>query len=115
MSADGTGGRDLDGPRAAPDHHVVVFENDHVRVLETVIRAGDTAPLHTHLSPHLMIIISGSHFVRRDESGTPLLDTRAADPPFVMPRYLWSDGTPAHTLENVGPDDLILQSIELKA
>jgi len=40
---------DLDGPIAAPDHHRVVFENDRVRVLETVVRPGDTTPLHTYL------------------------------------------------------------------
>ena len=28
--------------------------------------------------------------------------------------YLWSDGTPAHTLENTGADDLELWSVELK-
>ena len=28
---------DLDGPIAAPDHHHLVFENEHVRVLETIM------------------------------------------------------------------------------
>jgi hypothetical protein len=72
---------DLDGPIAAPDHHKVVFENEHVRVLETVIRVGDTAPLHTHLSKHVMLVSSGSHFIRRDAAGAVLLDTRAQEPP----------------------------------
>lgn len=106
-------GDTLDGPVAAPAHHQVVFENDHVRILDTRIPAGETAPLHTHLTPHVMIIRSGSHFVRRDEGGDALLDTRARDG-FAMPDYLWSDGTPAHTLENTGTDDLELWSVELK-
>ena len=105
---------DLDGPIAAPYQHRVVFENDHVRVLETVIRVGDTAPLHTHLARHLTIVSSGDHFIRRDATGAILFDTRASDPPFVMPRYLWSDGTPAHTLENTGTDDIAVIAIELK-
>ncbi len=105
---------DLDGPIAAPDHHRVVFENDHVRVLETTIRAGDVTPLHTHLAPHLTIVVGGSQFARRNAAGAILFDHRAADALFVMPRYLWSDGTPAHTLENTGTDDIELLSIELK-
>jgi len=105
---------DLDGPRAAPDHHRVVFENDRVRIVETVIRAGDTAPLHTHRAPHLVIFSSGSHFVRRDETGNVLFDTRTAVPDFVVPPYSWSDGVSAHTLENTGADDIVATLVELK-
>jgi hypothetical protein len=111
---DGERSEDLDGPAAAPDHHTVVFENDYVRVLDTVIRVGDTTPLHTHLAKHLMIVSSGSHFIRRDADGTVLVDTRAMDPPFVVPPLLWSDGTPAHTLENTGVDEIRIRAIELK-
>jgi hypothetical protein len=75
---------DLDGVIAAPDHHKVVFENDAVRVLETTIRAGDITPLHTHLTPTVLYVISGSHFIRRDEHGATIVDTRA-DPDFVLP------------------------------
>ena len=104
----------LDGPGAAPDHHRVVFENDRVRIVETVIRAGDTAPLHTHRAPHLVIISSGSHFVRRNETGNVLFDTRTAVPDFVMPPYSWSDGMSAHTLENTGADDIVAILVELR-
>ena len=105
---------DLDGPMAAPDHHRVVFENERVRVFETVIRAGDRTPLHTHLTPHVVIISTGSQFVRRDQTGAITFDTRAADPAFVMPVYSWSEGLSAHTLENTGTDDLTATSIEIK-
>ena len=104
---------DLDGPVAAPDHHAVVFDNDHVRVLETVVPPGDTTPLHTHLPLHLMLVVSGSHFVRRDAVGEVMLDTRAT-PGFAMPTYLWSEGTPAHTLENTGDDEIRVIAVELK-
>jgi hypothetical protein len=36
------------------------------------------------------------------------------DPPFVVPPLLWSDGTPAHTLENTGVDVIRIREIELK-
>jgi hypothetical protein len=104
---------DLDGPIAAPDHHRVLFENEAVRVLETTIRAGDVTPLHTHLSPTVSYVVSGSHLLRRDEHGETMLDTRS-DPDFVLPRVLYSPGTPRHTLENAGPDDLVVIGVELK-
>lgn len=70
----------LDGAIAAPDHHRVLFENDRVRVLETLVRAGDTTPVHTHLPPTVLYVLSGSHFIRRDPDGAVLLDTSRLEP-----------------------------------
>jgi len=103
---------ELDGVIAAPDRHEVIFENDVVRVLETTIRAGDITPLHTHLTPQVMYVVSGSHFIRRDEHGATMFDTRS-DPGFVLPRVLYSGGTPRHTLENTGSDELVVIGVEL--
>jgi len=104
---------DLDGVVAAPDHHTVIFENDAVRVLETIVRAGDITPLHTHLAPTVLYVVSGSHFIRRDEHGATVVDTRA-NPDFVLPRVLYSASLPRHTLENSGSDDLVVIGVELK-
>ena len=104
----------LDGPIAAPDHHRVVWENERVRVLETTIPAGAITPLHTHRASTVMYVVSGTSFIRRNELGTVMLDTSAMDPPFVMPPILWSDTGPAHTLENTGPDPLVVIGVELK-
>lgn len=104
----------LDGPIAAADNHRVLFENDRVRVLETLIPSGETTPIHTHRRPSVLYVLSGSSFIRRDERGEVMLDTSRLEPPFVMPRVLWSDFTPAHTLENSGPDDLLVIGVELK-
>ena len=106
---------ELDGPVAAPDHHRLVFENERIRVVETVIRSGDTAPLHTHLLPHVLLVSSGSQFVRRDAGGAVLVDTRDFGPDYTLPAYAWNDGIGPHTLENVGPDDIRATAIELKA
>ena len=103
---------ELDGVVAAPDHHRVLFENEVVRVIETTIRAGDTTPVHTHLAPTAMYVISGSQFVRRAPDGAVMLDT-GAEPAFVLPRVMFSPGTPAHTLENTGPDDLVVIGVDL--
>ena len=103
----------LDGVTVAPDHHRVIFENDEVRDLETTIPAGARTPLHTHLLPQVMCVVSGSHFVRRDEDGAVMFDSRA-DPAFILPRVLYSTGTPRHTLQNTGTGDLVVIGVELK-
>jgi hypothetical protein len=105
---------DLDGPKADPEHHRVVFENEHMRVLETIIDVGDRTPLHTHSAKHLMLASSGSHFIRRDATGAVVFDTRATEPPSVIEPIDWSEGTPAHTLENTGDDVIHVTAIELK-
>ena len=104
---------ELDGVAVAPDIHRVIFENDEVRVLETTIAAGEITPLHTHLTPTVMYVLSGSHFIRRDEHGATMVDTRA-NPDFVLPKVLFAESTPRHTLENTGADDLVVIGVELK-
>ncbi|HYH92787.1 MAG TPA: hypothetical protein VD763_06490 [Candidatus Saccharimonadales bacterium] len=104
---------ELDGLAVDPEHHRLLFENEEVRVLETTIAAGETTPLHTHLTATVMYVISGSHFHRRDEHGTTMVDTQA-EPGYVMPRVLYSPGTSRHTLQNTGIDDLVVIGVELK-
>ena len=105
---------ELDGPIGAPDQHAVIFENERVRVLQVTIRPGENAPLHTHRRPTLMYVLSGSHFIRRDEAGAVVVDTRAVVPPFEMPPVMWRESNPAHTLENSGEEDFVLIAVELK-
>jgi hypothetical protein len=100
-------------PSPHPANHAVVFENDHVRVLETVVPVGSKAPLHSHLLRHVMIVRSGGDFVRPDAADKVLLDTRTAQPPFEWPPYLWSDGIGPHTIENVGDTDISVIAVEV--
>ena len=103
---------ELDGVTVAPGNHHVIFENDEVRVIEITIPAGTTTPLHTHAAPTVLYRLSGSQFVRRDEHGETLFDSRA-DPDFVMPRVSFNASLPRHTIENTG-DDLVMIGVELK-
>ena len=41
----------LDGVKAAPETHKVIFENEHVRVLEVTIPPHSKEPVHTHCLP----------------------------------------------------------------
>lgn len=113
MSSDTLWPPELDGVIAAPDHHKILFENDHVRVIETIVAIGDTTPVHTHPRT-LMYVVSGDQFVRRADSGEVMVDTREQGEDFEMPHVIWSDGTPPHVIENPGSEDLIVIGVELK-
>lgn len=104
----------LDALVAAPDHHRLLFENEHVRVLETIIPPGETTPVHTHRWPAVFDIKSWSDFVRRDGEGNIMVDSRTVESSAAPGSYLWSGALPPHTLENVGRQEIRLVSIEVK-
>jgi hypothetical protein len=105
---------DLDALVAAPDHHMLLFENDRVRVLDTCVPAGDQTPVHTHRWPGALYVISWSDFVRYDDTGSVLLDSRTVPALRNPPPALWSEPLPPHSLQNVGEADLRIVSVELK-
>lgn len=104
----------LDALVAAPEQHRLVFENAHVRVLDTRIAPGERTPVHTHCWPASHYVVSWSDFVRRDATGAVLVDTRAAGAR-AKPEALWGDALPPHSLENVGADPLHIISTEVKS
>ena len=105
---------DLDALAAAPRHHTVLLENERVRVLDTRIPPGDLVPLHTHCWPSVLYVLSWSDFVRRDASGTIIVDSRAAGASGSPPSVLWSAPLPPHSLENVGSGEIRIISVEIK-
>ena len=78
----------VDALVAAPDQHRLVFENAHVRVLDTRIAPGERTPVHTHRWPASHYVVSWSDFVRRDAAGTVLVDTRASGIRATVPEAL---------------------------
>ena len=104
---------ELDALLAAPEHHRLLFENERVRVLKTVIRAGEITAVHTHRWPNVQYIVSATDFVRRDGDGKVTFDTRAAGAP-TPSTALWSEPIPPHSLENVGDAELAVIMVELK-
>lgn len=103
---------ELDAVIAAPRHHRLVFENEHVRILDTHIPAGETVPVHTHRWPAVYYTLSFSHFIRRDGEGKMLMDSRLL--PAALPESAWLDCLPPHSVENVGATEIRLISFELK-
>jgi hypothetical protein len=104
----------LDALVAAPHHHRLLLENEHVRVLETAIPAGERTTVHTHRWPNVEYIVSAAEFVRRDGGGKVTLDTRAGTGSPKPSTVQWSDPLPPHSLENVGDATLRVIMVELK-
>lgn len=104
----------LDALIAAPAQHRLVFENDWVRVLDTRIAPGERTPIHTHRWPAVHHVMSWSDFVRRDDKGVVLLDTRAEGVAAAPGAVLWGEALGPHTLENVGHESVHILSVEIK-
>ena len=104
-----------DALTAAPDYHKVILENERVRVLDTSMRAGERTPVHTHRWPAVLYVLSWSDFIRYDDNGNVLLDSREVDALKVAPTVLWSAPLPPHSLLNIGTADMHIISVELKA
>jgi hypothetical protein len=105
---------ELDAMIAAPDYHDVMLENESVRVIRTRIAPGQRTPVHTHQWSGVLHIISWSHFVRYDDIGVVLLDSRTVESLKVPPQILWAAPLPPHYVENVGGQELNIISVELK-
>jgi hypothetical protein len=103
----------LDGVVAAPEHHKVLIENDEVRVVETIVRARDRTPVHTHPKT-VFVVVSEAEFIRRDDSGNVMFDSRAQGNSPGNRQVTWSEGTPPHVIENTDDADLIVIGVELK-
>ena len=104
----------LDALIAAPQHHKLLFENEFVRVLDTLIPPGETTAIHTHRYPASTYILSWSDFVRFDDKGNVLLDTRTLDKKPGPGAANWVEALPPHTLQNVGAQDIHVISVEQK-
>jgi len=113
MSENWTWPAGLDAVIAAPNHHTVLLENEHVRVLDTRIEPGELTPLHTHRWPSVYYVVSWADFIRRDGEGNVLVDTRQK-PKGPVPKVIWSEPLPPHTLENAGTVAIHVVSVEIK-
>ena len=80
----------LDALAAAPRHHRLLLENDSVRVLDTCVEAGETVPLHAHQWPAAYYVLSWGDFVRRDEGGEIVLDSRKKPMAVAPGQAIWA-------------------------
>ena len=104
----------LDAMSAAPDHHDVLLENEHVRVLDTRLGPGERTPIHTHQWPAVLYIMGWSDFIRYDPEGNVLVDSRSMGSKPAVGTSLWSAPLMPHYVHNIGEKPLHVIAVELK-
>jgi len=104
----------LDAMTAAPDHHEVLMENDHVRVLDTRLGSGERTAIHTHRWPATLYVMSWSDFLRRDADGNAIADSRDLERQPAPGDALWLPPLTPHSVENIGQSELRIIAVELK-
>ncbi len=93
---------------AAPGEHKVLFENDQVRILESVVPVGSRVPFHTHQWDSIMIITQGSRFLVETSSGE-IKEERWGASVERFPGSLESD-----IYTNLGPEEFLAIAFEIK-
>ena len=96
----------IDPTKASPDNYKLLFENDHVCVLEMNLRAGNTDKQHSHHDETVYFISGGKVKIH-----LPNGEAVEADLPdgHVMWHEAWT-----HTVENVGTRDIKAIIVEPK-
>ncbi len=105
----------MDGVTAAPNNHRVLFENEMVRVFESIVRVGETTPAHSHLAPRVMYALSGTTYVRRTPDGTVIEDSGFDEVAESHYKIMWSGPTEVHAIENTGNEDMVVVAFEILA
>jgi quercetin dioxygenase-like cupin family protein len=105
----------LDAVTAAAGHHRVLLENDRVRVLDALVKPGETVPLHTHKWPSAVYIISSDDFIRLDANGSVVADSRKMDINSEPGTVIWLPPLETHSVRNVGEKETRAIVFELKS
>ena len=96
----------LDPVRLDPRYHIVVFENDRVRVLRTILEPHIKSPSHEH--PHYVVV-----YLTDLHTTMTLADGRQVDNPRKPGDIAWRDAL-KHVTENIGDRTAMEIQVELK-
>lgn len=98
----------FDAVIAAPENHVVVFENGKVRVIKVIIRPGEIENMHTHRWPSVFLVTSFPNLNYYTEDGTP--HPRTGSRKEGVPTWIEPEGI--HAVENV--DDRLFEGVRIE-
>jgi hypothetical protein len=111
----------LDAVRAASDFHHVLFEDEHVRVLEIVIPAASVEPVHIHALPSVITGDTGGadgakfvyiQYEMKDGKFAEVSRNEVSPTPGY--RTVWSAPEGPHAIANIGPVSVSFMRIEMK-
>ncbi len=105
---------ELDAMAAAPVHHLVLLDNNQVRVLDTRLGPGERTPVHAHQWPAALYVLSWSDFVRRDAAGAVIVESCNWERRPAPGEALWGPALVPHSVENVGDAELRIIAVEIK-
>ena len=98
--------RPPDATEVDPDGHRVVFENDHVRVLEVRNTAGTVLPVHSH-QPRVVVAIGPYRIKSIELDGVEsVIDRRPGE-------AIWADDEDHRAEMLIGPTHVI--EVEIKS
>lgn len=90
------------------DGHLILIDNDRVRVNRLVLKPGESSKMHTHQMRGLGIVLYDSTIEITAPDGTKRrLEPKAGD-------HAWQDAGTTHIIKNIGSDIFEAIDIELK-
>lgn len=106
--------KDQDAVVSAKKNHIILLENDTVRVLDVTVLPGEKEALHHHQWPSVLYIMEGGDFIDRDGEGNVLFDSRKTPMP-KLPFTTWTGPEALHSIENLSKTQSIrLIRVEIK-
>ncbi len=98
---------EIDPAREFPDKYTVLFENEHVRVVEYALEPGERDGTHTH-PPKLSYVLAGGTLKITPKGAEPFLSEEEAGATH------WSEHVGRHWVENVGDTSVRILLVEVK-
>ena len=96
----------IDPTEVAPDNYKVLFENEHVRVVEMNLKAGAKDVTHSHPDETV-------YFVKGGKAKIHLPDGEAAEAEIPDGGVMWHEEW-THQVENIGTSDILAVIVESK-
>ena len=96
----------IDPITASPDNYRILMENDQVRVLEMVVKAGQSDKTHSHPDETVYFATGGKVKLSLPDGGAMEADLPDGH---VMWHEAWT-----HTVENIGTSDIRAVIVENK-
>jgi hypothetical protein len=96
----------LDPVKLDPEHHLVILENDRVRVIRTILEPHLKSPRHEH--PHYVVV-----YLTDLHTTMTMADGRNVDNPRKPGDVAWRDAL-SHVTENIGEKTAVEIQVEIK-